>query len=106
MAILRGAFGRGCGFGLLAHEHLLGGGDFGFERAHLVDGGLELDAREDAGDFADFLAGLQSAPRERREAHGFDRLRHAELRPDLARAFGQHGIKQRGDDAQRFGGGV
>ena len=57
-------------------------------------------------DFADLLAGLQAAPRERVEAHGFDGLRHAELRPDLAGDSRQHGREQRGDDAQRFGGGV
>jgi len=68
-----------------AHHHGLLGCDFLFERAHLLDGGLGLDAWEHGRDFADLLAGFKTVRDERVETNALDRLRHAELRPDLPR---------------------
>ena len=47
---------------LLAEQRVLFRGDRFFQRAHLRDRFLQFDAREDAGDLADLLPGLQAVP--------------------------------------------
>ena len=83
----RRPFRGGRGFGFLTHQHLLRRGDFGFQFPHPVDRWFELNTRENAGYFADFLPSRQPAPRQRSEPEGFDGLRHAELLPRSCGAF-------------------
>ena len=74
--------------------------------SHLLDGAFASARGKTAATAPIFWPARSCAPVQIREVTDSNRRRHAELRPDLRGRFGQHGIEQRGDDAQRLRGGV